>query len=283
MIAPVYPLHQELGASWTHWEMLYPPVTEQNGPFDLGALGIRLGRNRSEVFLKILPVPNLYLRTAIQKHDMDFPGVEDKAQGTFQSTDFQETAFLGLGRADRSGTYPHSLKLSLKNLNRVNLLGPVRFSTSNFESRLRLSYGDFRFTDQFFWSDQTNQDMTVFDLVEAGEIDVFTFQDEYFLSYLRSSHFQDAKVEYCPTFGKAGLRLIVGAYRIYEPALFSQQLLVHEAYGIKLPFTPHWEAQAGYATPLGTLRVGLGAIEGGKPFYFVRLGAGLGLGFEGGQ
>ncbi|MDB5103633.1 MAG: hypothetical protein JWP91_1322 [Fibrobacteres bacterium] len=281
-IAPVYPLQLQLGFSRTHWELLHafsaPKAANQQG-----AIAIRAGRDLSEVYLKVYPMPSMYLRTAIQKHEMDFPGDSDPSERTFLSTDFQETAFLGAGRPDGAGIYPHSLRLRYKNLNRVNLFGPVKYSTSNFESRLRLSLGDFLFTDQFFWSDQSNSELTVFDLMEAGKIDLFSFQDEFFLANLYSANFQDAKIEYCPTFGKAGIRLIAGAYRNYQPALFGVQAEPHRAFGREIPFTPHWEAQAGYATPVGTLRIGMGAVEGGAPFYYLRMGAGLHLGFEDAQ
>ncbi|GEM_PF-4093698 len=281
MITPVYPLHLELGISWTHWEIFYPRLSVPRAAQALEAGAVRVDRDLSELFLKIFPMPSMYLRTAIQKHDMFLPVGADPENANFLSTDFQETAFLGLGKPDPAGNYPHFLRLSYKNLNRVNLFGPVKFSTSNFESRLRASIGDFRFSDQFFWSNQSNQELAIFDYVEAGQIDVFTFQDEYFLFLLRSANFQDAKIEYAPTFGKAGLRLIVGGYRNYEPALLPEQLDSHVTGGRELPFTPHWEAQAGYVTPLGTLRVGMAGIEGGKPFYYIRLGAGLNLGFDG--
>ncbi|MEO6096007.1 MAG: hypothetical protein ABIW76_10060 [Fibrobacteria bacterium] len=290
MIAPVYPLHLELGVSRTHWELLYPyesaPRSAQDaGDFWMGLdanfYELRLERTLSEVFLKVFPWPSAYLRTAIQKHAMRLPVDTEPENSEFLSTDFEETVFLGLGKPDPIGSYPHSLRLRYKNLNRVNLFGPVKFSTSNFESRLSFRYGNFRFSDQFFWSDQSNQDLSVFDVMEAGRMEVFTFQDEYFMAYLRSANFQDAKIEYAPTFGKAGIRIIVGAYRNYAPALFEAQAQPHLFEANEIPFTPHWEAQVGYTTPLGVLRVGAGAIDGSHAFYYLKLGAGLDLGFEG--
>ena len=94
--------------------------------------------------------------------------------------------------------------------------------------------------------------------MEAGEIRVFTFQDEYFFSHFRSTNFQDAKVEYRPTFGKAGLRLIAGGYHNYGPALYEGQLAPRYWNGTEIPFTPHWEAQAGYRDPAGDLTGGHG-------------------------
>jgi hypothetical protein len=283
MIAPVYPLHLELGVDWTHWEIFHSNRWVPRAAEDLGAYSVRLDRNLSEVFLKIFPMPSMYLRTAIQKHDMFDAYEQDPQASSFLSTDFQETVFLGLGKADRAGVHPHAVRLRYKNTNRVNLFGPVKFSTSDFESRVRFSLGDFHFSDQFYWSNQTNQDLAIFDLVEAGEIEVFTFQDEFFFNALRSANFQDAKIEYGPTFGKLGLRLILGGYRNYEPAIFLEQAAPHRWNGREIPFTPHWEAQAGYVTPLGTVRAGFAGIEGGVPFFYLRLGAGLKLGFDGAE
>lgn len=281
MIAPVYPLHLELGISWVHRELFHP---YQSGPkaADLaGAEPIRLNRSLSEVFLKIFPLPSLYLRTAIQKHVMTDLIETDPNIRKYLSTDFQETAFIGLGARDRGGRFPNSLSLRYKNLNRVNLFGPVKFSTSNAEAILNLAFGDFRISDQYFWSNQSNEELAVFDLMEAGEIRVFTFQDEYLFSHFRSTHFQNAKVEYCPTFGKAGLRLIAGGYQDYGPALYEELAPPQHFLGTDPLFIPYWEAQAGYVTPLGTLRAGMGAVDGQSPFFYLRIGAGLGLGFDG--
>ena len=121
----------------------------------------------------------------------------------------------------------------------------------------------------------------IFDLVEAGEIDVFTFQKEFFLAYLRAASFRDVKVEYNPTFGKIGLRIILGAYRKYGVELLETNAEPPRLWDRKdLPFQGHWEGQAAYATPWGTLRAGMGGLEGSAPFYFLRMGAGFKLGFE---
>jgi hypothetical protein len=281
MIAPVYPLHLELGVSWVHRELFHPLQSGPKAADQAGAEAVRLNRTLSEVFLKIFPFPFLYLRTAIQKHEMTDLIESDPNIRKYLSTDFQETAYVGLGAPDRGGLFPHSLSLRYKNLNRVNLFGPVKFSASNVEAVLKLALGDFRFSDQYFWSNQSDEDLAIFDLMEAGEIQVFTFQNEYFFSHFRSTNFQNAKVEYCPTFGKAGLRLIAGGYHNYGPALYEGQLETHPWNGMEIPFAPYWEAQAGYVTPLGTLRAGMGALDGQSPFYYVRIGAGLGLGFDG--
>ena len=272
MITPFYPLRLDLGVSATHWDIHYPRAPGALLALDPIYFDFLLRRDLSEVFLKIYPTSGSYLRTSIQKHEMNYNVPEDPVEGSFLSTDFEETAFLGLGQTDRAGIFRNSLRLRYRNLNRVNLFGPVRYSMSNFESRLRLSLGDFRLSDQYFWSDQDTQESTLFDLMETGRIDVFSFQDEYFLGTLRSTNFQDVKVEYCPVFGKAGLRLSVGGYRQYgQNAFFQDQ--------VSKPLRGHWEIQAGYATPVGVLRAGMGSLVDGPPVFFLKLGADLGLGF----
>jgi hypothetical protein len=280
LIAPVFPLHMELGLTRTRWAMLYsfdPPKAARN----LGAGYLRLDRILSEVFLKVFPFRGAYLRTAIQKHEMELHGAVDEGEPDFLSTDFQESGFLGLGGRNRYGEHPYSLRLRYRNLNRVNTFGQVRHATSSLESRLRIAWRDFRLTDQYFWSDQEDEPSSIYDIVEAGTIDAFTFQDEFFLRYLRSTDFQDVKLEYCPTFGKAGIRLIGGAFRTYRAIPFQGRDDYREIYGRKLPVRIHWEIQGGYATPLGTFRVGMGGLEDRQPFYYFRLGSGFNLGFEG--
>jgi len=277
MIAPVHPLRLELGFTHTHWEILYP--APRRSMDELGALPLdELHRNLSEVFLRIFPFRNAYLHTSIQKHEMDFPsGQEDPGEyslgrGEFLSTDFQETAYFGLGKARESGQHPNSLRLRYRNHNRVNTIGTVKHSTSSFESRVRLAWRDFRLTDRHFWSNQEGEDLTEYDLFETGRIEVFTFQDEYFLFPLHSANFHSLKAEYAPVFGKAGFRLIAGGFRHLHPILFTRQAEIRTRY--------HWEAQAGFATPLGVLRAGAGGLDGEKPVFYLRIGAGLRLGFE---
>ncbi len=279
LIAPAYPLHMELGVTRTHWEM-YFPFTATVPAQKLGADNIRLNRTLSEVFLTVFPIPSAYLRTAIQKHEMDLPSAFDEGEPSFLSTDFQETAFLGLGNKQGTGAYPHSLRIVYRNLNRVNTAGQVRYATSNIESRLRLGLGNFRFTDQYYWSDEKTDVSDPYDIMETGRIDAFTFQNEYFLRFLRSQNFQDFKIEYAPVFGKAGLRLIAGAYRNYGPLLYAEQADYKTFGGGKIPYRVHWEAQAGYLTPLGAVRAGMGGFEEERPFYFFRIGTGFELGFD---
>jgi hypothetical protein len=276
-ITPVYPLRLDLGISAIHWENFYPTPSEDL--VNLDPIGFRLRRTLSQVFLKIYPISGLYLRTAIQKHEMSVPLAAnpiplsiDPGLAEFQSTDFDETAFLGLGRANPSGHYPHAIKLRYRNVNRVNLFGPIKDSTSSFEARLRISFGDFRISNQYYWSSQKTDAFDIYDIAESGHIDVFTFQDEFFMQTLRSAHFHDVKLEYCPTFGQAGLRLVAGVYSHYGTNAFTVDQL-------NRPLRKHWEAQAGYAMPFGFLRGGMGTLDGESPVYFIKLGADLALGF----
>jgi hypothetical protein len=47
-----------------------------------------------------------------------------------------------------------------------------------------------------------------------------------------------------------------------------------------IPYRAHWEVQAGYLTPLGSLRAGMAGVEDGRPFYYVHFGTGFELGFD---
>jgi hypothetical protein len=270
MITPLYPLRLDLGIALIHWEMLYPPPPSKGTPME--PLWFSLRRDLAELFLKIYPSRNSFLRTSIQKHVMFEPGFDELGEGEFLSTDFEETGYLGFGQAKTGQISPHSLRLRYRNLNRVNLFGPIKYSTSNFEARVRFSLGDFSISDQYYWSNQEIDGATFFDMLESGRIDAFTFQDEYFLGSLRSPNFQDIKLEYCPVLGKAGLRLVLGGYRQYGPATFFADQLDE-----RIRF--HWETQAGYATPLGYLRAGMGGRDNESPFYYLKLGADLSLGF----
>jgi hypothetical protein len=279
MIAPVYPLRLQLGATLTHWEEKFsftPPAAARH----LGAGSLRVNRTLSELFLKLFAARSAWLRTAVQKHEMELPDLSREAEPPYLSTDFEGKGFLGLGKGGAAGEYPLAMQLRYRNLNRVNTAGQLRRSTSTVESHIRLRWRDFRITDQYYWSDQDRELFNLYDLMETGAIDAFTFQDEYFLSFLRSINFQDVRLEYCPSFGKWGLWLIAGGYHNYGPILYAHQSDYKTINGITLPFRAHWEAQVGYATPIGALRVGMAGLEDDSPFFYMSLGCGLELGFE---
>jgi hypothetical protein len=279
MIAPVYPLHLQLGATLTHWEAQYsftPPAPARH----LSAGYFRINRTLSELFLKLFATRSAWLRTAVQKHEMELPGVPREEEQPYLSTDFEETGFWGLGRGDAPGMFPLALHVRYRNLNRVNTAGQLKHAISTVESHIRLRWRDFRFTDQYYWSDQDQELTSLYDLVEAGNIEAYTFQDEFFMRFLRSTNFQDVKAEYAPSFGKWGLWLIAGGYHNYSPVLYPQQEEYKTINGVKLPFRAHWEAQLGYATPIGALRAGVAGLEDDSPFFYLSLGCNLDLGFE---
>jgi hypothetical protein len=273
MIAPIHPVHLELGIGWKRWSIRYPEAT--GFAPDLDPLAFRLSRRRTQVFLDIYPAPWLALGTAIQKHEMELPAIavdpdeQDPGAGEFESTDFQQTVKLAPADRAPSGIPRHYLWLRYRNQNRVNLFGPVKYSLSSVEARLRVTVGDFRLLDQYYWSNQDRTDAGLFELMEAGEVSAWSYQDEFFLAGLRSPHFQNVQAEYSPAFGRAGIRLMAGGFRLYGRPLTE---------GYPEDFTRlYWEAQASYATPAGPLRAGLGCLEGDAPTYFIRFGADLDL------
>jgi hypothetical protein len=270
--APVHPVHLELGVGRKDWWMRFPaPPREILG---LAPRSFRLDASRSEVFLNLLPHPGVRTGTAIQWRDMEYPpqvpttGQLEPSAEDYESVDFQQSLFLGAGEPGPTGIFPQSVGLRYRNNNRINLLGPVRRSHQAFESRIRASWGDLRFLDQYYWSNPDGGN-DLFDFMESGEVRAFSFQDEYFLSALRGVHFQNVQAEYSPTFGRFGLRLMAGGFRHYGEALLE---------GLGDDFTRvYWETQASCATPLGPFRVGMAGVQGERPIYFVRLGADLDL------
>jgi hypothetical protein len=270
--APIHPVHLELGMGRKDWWMRYPaPPDEVLG---LAPRSFRLDASRSELFLNLLPHPGVRTGTAIQWRDMEYPpqvpttGQLDPSAEDYESVDFQQTLFLGAGETGPAGLFPQSVWLRYRNVNRINILGPVRRSHHSFESRIRASWGDLRFFDQYYWSNPDGGG-DLFDFLEAGAVQAFSFQDEFFLSALRGVHFQNVQAEYSPSAGRFGMRLMAGGFRLYGNALLD---------GLGDDFTrTYWEAQASYATPVGPFRAGLAGVQGEKPIFFVRLGADLDL------
>jgi hypothetical protein len=194
---------------------------------------------------------------------------QDPGARVFESTDFQQTTLIAPSGRTSSGIPRHYLWARYRNQNRVNLFGPVKYSLSSLDARLRVSLGDFRFLDQYYWSNQDRRDAGLFEFVEAGEVAAWSFQDEFFLAGLRSAHFQNVQGEYAPAFGRAGIRLMAGGFRHYGR---------HLVEGYAEDFTRlYWEAQVSCATPVGPIRAGLGGLEGESPTYFLRIGADLDL------
>jgi hypothetical protein len=280
LIEPIHPMHLELGISRKDWRIRYPDPPPHS--LDLDPFTFRLDRRLGEIFLHLLPFQGLRLSAAIQKHEMtdrtspaSAPVEEDEPAPLpkFESTDFQGTGFFGLGQPGVSGLYRHSLWMRYRNLNRVNLFGPVKYSSSSLESRLRISFGDFRVLDQYYWSDQEIMDPGIFDYMEAGEILAYSFQDEFFYGSLRARRFHNAQAEFAPAIGKAGVRLLAGAFQVEGRSL-------NPFLGLDFSRT-YWEAQVCYATPVGPFRAGLAGLEDDSPIYFIRIGADLDLDRDG--
>ncbi len=277
MIAPIFPVRMDLGLAWSFWQIHYPyPQAKQTE--SLAPLPMRFQRDVWQFFLNLYPSTHAWSKSSVQANRVVFPG-NGEPDDTLKSLDFRETAYLGLGKPIPGGGHMLSWRCRVGYMYQINLQGQPRDPFTGVESRLRLALGDFRLMDQYFWSDQANQDLTAFDVIRAGRIEALSFQDEYFFRDLRSSGFRNARAEYCPTWGRGGLMLAAGAWRNYGPTLFESQLEEHDIFGTKLPGHAYWEAQAGYATPLGSLRMGMGGLSGEAPFYFVRMGSSLGLGF----
>ena len=72
---------------------------------------------------------------------------------------------------------------------------------------------------------------------------------------------------------------MAGVWANYGRTLFAEQAERKDILGVRVPGRAHWEVQAGYATPVGSLRLGMGGLDGEAPFYYVRLGSDLRLGF----
>jgi hypothetical protein len=269
MVSPVVPFPIELGIARSHWEIDYPEPPTTVASLDPRPMRIR--RDLTRFSLRFGPRPNLWVVLAGERHEMSVPsGIYSPDLGGFLSNDFVQQAFAAVGRPGPSGLHPNSLWVRGGYLSRVNVAGTVKYPFSMVESRLRLSLGDFRLLHQFYWSDQVFDDEPFYDVHQLGQVDAFTFQDEYFSLGLRAPIFQNVQGEYAPVNGRMGLSLKAGAYRFYGPKLadFRADTRYQRAY---------WEIQAAYATPLGPLRAGLGGLDGEKPIVFLRLGADLDL------
>lgn len=270
--APVVPFPMELGITRTHWEIDYPDTGKETASLD--AWHMRVRRDLTRLSLRLSPFPDLYFITAGERHEMSVPDDIYLDPGEFLSNDFEQQGFLGFGGKGPSGVSRQSLWVRGRYLTRESLPGLVKDPFSSVETRLRLSAGDFRLLHQYYWSDQGLESFAsdpgkIYDSFQLGSIAAFSFQDEFFSMALRSPLFQNAQLEYCPTFGKAGLRLVAGGFQLYGPKLKGDRT--------GRDTRAYWEAQAAYATPVGPLRAGLAGLAGERPIFFLRLGADLDL------
>lgn len=293
-IAPIYPWPMRLGLGYAYTQADLGAPFQASAADPMGALSfpIRYRRHLLQGFLDLRPSPRFRSESILESdsvvvfHEISSP--DDNAADSLKSIDFIENLGLGLGKADRNGNYPFSWKGRFRYAYPVVTSGIPRDPFSSSDSRLRLAWKDLRLIHQYYWSDQnvspvSERDLfegpAAFDLMQAGRIDAFSFQDDYFLRFLRSARFQDARAEYAPVWGHGGMKLSAGAWRNYGNAFFPEQRVRRTILGMRFPGRAHWEAQAGYATPFGSLRVGMGGLDGKRPFYYVRIGSDARLGF----
>ena len=287
-IAPIYPwpMRLGLGYAYTQADLGAPFQTSATGAMGALPFPVRYRRHLLRGFLDARPSPHFRSESMVESDSVVlFHGgdpLSDSPPDSLKSVDFLENLYVGFGETARDGSHPFSWKGRFRYLAPIVTSGTPRPAFSSSESRLRLAWRDFRLLHQFYWSDQDVAATAVndlstgpaaFELMQAGRIDAFSFQDDYFLRYLRSARFQDARLEYAPVWGHGGLKLSAGAWRNYGPVFFPEQLQRRSLLGISFPGRAHWEAQAGYATPLGSLRVGLGGLDGEAPFYYIRIGS----------
>jgi len=271
MVCPIFPLRLDLGVSTQHWEISYPYVSDISQNYHAESFSLK--RTLSELFFKVYPTLGTYLKISIQKHAMENPLETDPFQSEFLSTDFAAKGFFSFENLNHSKFIQNYLLLCYRNLNRDNLFGPLKFSLSNFESIIHLGWKDLSVEDQYYWSNQNLNGATTFDFMQTGEIRVFDFQDEYFLAEFRSTQFQEIKMTYAPTLGKAGLKASFGRFQNYGDKNYFLDQLQH-------PVQLHWELETGYQTPWGNLRTGMASLWKQSPLYFLRFGADFDLNYD---
>lgn len=288
-IAPIYPWPMELGLGYAYTQADFPPPSQASASGPMGALAfpVRYRRHLLQGFLDLRPSPRFRSVSSVRSDSVVLLHRPEDDPDSLKSIDFAEDLYLGLGEAARDGSHPIAWEGRFRYLNPVVTSGSPRQEFSTAESRLRLAWGDFRLIDQFYWSDQPvegdglplSEGAGTFDLMQAGKIGAFSFQDDYFLAFLRSPRFQDVRLEYAPTWGRGGLKVSAGAWTHYGETFFQEQSETRSLFGTRFRGRAHWEAQAGYATPFGSLRIGLGGLDGERPFYYFRIGSDAAWGF----
>lgn len=295
-IAPIYPWPMRLGVGYTYTQADLGTPFQSSAAAAMGALPfpIRYRRHLLQGFLDLRPSPHFRSESILESDSVVLfhgpAGLSDTPPDSLKSIDFAENLRLGLGATGRDGSQPISWTGKFRYIYPVVTSGVPREPFSSSESRLRLAWKDLRLIHQYYWSDQevyaaTEDDLykaaAAFDLMQAGRIDAFSFQDDYFFRFLHSARFQDARAEYAPVWGRGGMKVSAGAWRNYGTAFFPEQRKRRTVLGISFPGRAHWEAQAGYATPFGSLRVGMGGLDGEAPFYYLRIGSDTRLGLGG--
>lgn len=290
-IAPIYPWRMRLGLGYAFTQADFEPPSQGAAARSLGGepFPIRYRRRVLQGFLGFYPSPRFWSRSVIRSDSVtiyhrvdDLESSQPSEPDSLKSVDFLETVHLGLGPTRDDGSHAASWTGRFRYVNPIVTSGFPRPGFSSAESELRLGWRALSLIDQYYWSDQNPAGLSemdlfegagAFDLMQAGRIDAFTFQDDYFLRYLRSARFQDVRAEFAPVWGRGGLKLTAGAWRNYGSAFFPEQRRPRDVFGFRFPGRAHWEIQAGYSTPLGTLRVGAGGLGGEPPFYYLRLGS----------
>lgn len=298
-IAPIYPWPMQLGLGYVYSQADLEPPFQGSATGPMGALPfpIRYRRHTLQGSANLEPSPHFRSQTQVRSdsvvllHRPD-PFADDDAPpaDSLKSVDFIEKLYLGLGRTAKDGSHPLGWQGRFRYVNPVVTSGFPRREFSSAESRLRLAWGDFRVIDHYYWSDQEvlpagdadfSSGSAAYDLLQAGKIDAFDFQDDYFFRFLRSAHFQDVRLEFAPVWGRGGMKVSAGAWSNYGPAFFPEQGRLRPLFGQRIAGRGFWELQAGYLTPFGSVRIGAGGLDGESPFYYFRIGSDARWGMDG--
>jgi hypothetical protein len=290
-IAPIYPwpMHLGLGYAYSQAELDPPFQTSATAPMGALPFPVRYRRHVLQGFADVVPSPHFRSQTLVRSDSVvllhesgAFPDNEAASPDSLKSVDFIEKLYIGLGKTAKDGSHPLAWTGRFRYVNPVVTSGVPRQEFSSAESRLRLAWKDFRVVDHYYWSDQEvlaaqNSDFyqygAAYDLLQAGKIDAFNFQDDYFFRFLRSAHFQDVRLEFAPVWGRGGMKMSAGAWNNYGPGFFPEQTRLRPLLGQRIAGRAFWEVQAGYLTPFGSLRIGAGGLDGETPFYYIRIGS----------
>jgi hypothetical protein len=293
-IAPIYPwpMHLGLGYAYSQADFEAPFQASATGPMGALAFPVRYRRHVLQGFANLEPSPHFRSQSLVSSdsvvvlHEAGFlDGREVAPPDSLKSVDFIEKLYLGLGPTAKDGSHPLAWQGRFRYVNPVVTSGIPRREFSSAESRLRLAWKAFRVVDHYYWSNQEVLESEDFDfyqgaaaygLLQAGRIDAFDFQDDYFFRFLRSAQFQDVRLEFAPVWGQGGMKLSAGAWNNYGPAFFPEQSRLRPLLGQRVAGRAFWEVQAGYLTPFGSLRIGAGGLDGETPFYFLRIGSDAG-------
>jgi hypothetical protein len=297
-IAPIYPWPMELGLGYIYSQANFDPPFQASAAEPLGTIAfpIRYRRHLLQGFANMDFSPRFRSQTQVRSdsvvllHRADLLFNDEVAPSdSLKSVEFIEKLYVGLGEAAKDRSHPLTWRGRFRYVNPVVASGFPRREFSSGESRLRLAWKDFRIVDQFYWSDQEvleTQDFDLYqgpaayDLLQAGKIDAFDFQDDYFFRFLRSTGFHNVRLEFAPAWGRGGMKLAAGAWSNAGNAFFPEQSRLRPLLGQRIAGRAYWEVQAGYLTPFGSLRLGAGGLSGETPFYYFRIGSDASWGMD---